>query len=376
MNVLNKIPIISLIIILSAAGNGCMRNKATYQVTPVDNPVYMPNTEFQLFEDLTLPRFEHLINKYQLDTVIAGESDEFKRMLLLRNWMKSVIRIEDHSPSYSGDGYAEAILDAALKGEGFHCAHFMKVQNAIFNAYGYVTRVIGAGPGVKGGPDGNHGINEVWSNKFCKWFLSDAKYNHHFEKNGIPLSALEVRHEYLKNKTADIVLVKGPNRTPIEFDKEFELSKERFAQTYTWIKWNKFGNPHSFYPKKNNEFIMVYQDDYYNNNTYYRSGAPVDPDYMATWRKIKNRKSIEWSPNVLNISTKLIGDTVNIQIISETPNLKEYQIKENMNGSWKKVEAQINLKLSKNKHLWFFRSVNFANVTGPESKLIVEKKES
>jgi hypothetical protein len=45
-----------------------------------------------------------------------------------------------------------------------------------------------------------------------KWFLSDAKYNSHFEKNGIPLSGLEVREEYLKNKAADIVRVKGPAR--------------------------------------------------------------------------------------------------------------------------------------------------------------------
>lgn len=43
----------------------------------------------------------------------------------------------------------------------------------------YVTRCLGAGPGVKGGPDGHHGVNEIWSNKFSKWYLSGAKYNHH-----------------------------------------------------------------------------------------------------------------------------------------------------------------------------------------------------
>ena len=40
---------------------------------------------------------------------------------------------------------------------------------------------------MKGIVDGHHGINEIWSNKYNKWFLSDAKYNHHFEKDGIPL---------------------------------------------------------------------------------------------------------------------------------------------------------------------------------------------
>ena len=130
------------------------------------------------------------------------------------NGFRKVIQISDFEESYPGDEFAEGILDAALKGHGFHCGHYMVVQNAVMNSYGYVTRCLGAGPGVKGGPDGHHGINEIWSNKYHKWFLSDAKYNHHFEKNGVPLSALEIREEYLKNKVADVVLVKGTNRSP------------------------------------------------------------------------------------------------------------------------------------------------------------------
>ena len=50
--------------------------------------------------------------------------------------------------------------------EGLHIAQV--VQNGILNAYGYVTRPLGAGPGVEGGPDGHHGINEVWLNDHQK----------------------------------------------------------------------------------------------------------------------------------------------------------------------------------------------------------------
>ena len=204
------------IIILFLAMLSCKQK--TYYSEKVDNPAYRENTAFISFEDLSSPKFQALKEKYQLDTIFHGEKDELKRILLLRDWIRKVIRINDFSDTYPGDGYAEGILDAALKGHGFHCGHYMIVQNAVMNAYGYVTRCLGSGPGVKGGPDGHHGINEIWLNKYNKWFLSDAKYNHYFEKNGIPLSALEIRDEYLKNKAADVVLVKGADQTPIEFD--------------------------------------------------------------------------------------------------------------------------------------------------------------
>ena len=198
--------------------SGCTNTE--YVTEEVDNPSFIPNVEFQGFEDLTNPGFQHIIEKYQLDTIFHGETDEFQRILLLRHWIKSVIKIDDHGEPYPGGNSTEGILDAALQGHGFHCGHFMVVQNGIMNAYGYGTRTLGAGPGVEGGPDGHHGINEIWLNDYNKWFLSDAKYDHHFEKDGIPLSALEVRDEYLKNRAADIVKVKGPERIPTDIDPE------------------------------------------------------------------------------------------------------------------------------------------------------------
>ena len=226
----------------------CGTNKPFHEVK-VNNPEFIADTAFDAQEDLSSPKFKALKEKYQLDTIFHGEKDELKRILLLRDWIRKVISINDFSDTYPGDGYAGGILDAALKGYGFHCGHYMIVQNALMNAYGYVTRCLGSGPGVKGGLDGHHGMNEIWLNKYNKWFLSDAKYNHHFEKNGIPLSALEIRDEYLKNKSADVVLLKGANQTPIEFDevadKSGEFKKVRkadFAQWYTWIEWEKSNN--------------------------------------------------------------------------------------------------------------------------------------
>ncbi|MDX2441154.1 MAG: hypothetical protein QNK40_11470 [Desulfobacterales bacterium] len=67
-----------------------------YRVVEMENPAFIKNTAFNYSEDLTSPKFRKLINKYQLDAVFNGETDEFKRMLLLRHWIKTVIKIEDH----------------------------------------------------------------------------------------------------------------------------------------------------------------------------------------------------------------------------------------------------------------------------------------
>jgi len=347
-------------------------NRQYYQVD-VENPVFIPNTVFLSSEDLKSPKFQHLINKYQLDTVFNGETDEFKRILLLRHWIKSIITINDFGDPYPGDGYAEGILDAALEGQGFHCGHFMTVQNGIMNAYGYVTRTLGAGPGVEGGPDGHHGINEIWLNTYNKWFLSDAKYDHHFEKDGIPLSALEIRDAYLKNKAEDIILMNGPDRIPIEVDEETGISKERFAQTYTWVEWHAYNDMFTAWPDYKT-LMLMYEDDYYRNQTWIWDGKPhwaYDTEYLVLE---KDRKAIEWTPNTVNSMVNIEGNRAMIILTSNTPNLKEYQILEPDSDNWSPVKDTFEVTLENDKHEMLFRIVNHADIAGPEHKIIIMSK--
>ena len=123
--------------------------KEQLTLVDVENPAIKRNTAFKLHEDLRSPKFAALKEKYQIDTVFHGEKDEFKRQLMLRHWIRTIIEISDFETQYPGEGYVEMILDQALNGQGYHCGHYMTVQNAVMNAYGYVTRCLGAGPGVK-----------------------------------------------------------------------------------------------------------------------------------------------------------------------------------------------------------------------------------
>lgn len=351
---------------------GCVNKE--YMLEKTDNPPFKPNVEFQGSEDLSHPGFQRLIEKYQLDTVFHGETDEFKRILILRHWIKSVIPINDHGDPYPGEGHAERILDAALQGQGFHCGHFMKVQNAIMNAYGYVTRTLGAGPGVRGGADGHHGINEIWLNDYHKWFLSDAKYDHHFEKDGIPLSALEVRDEYLKNKAADIIKVKGPGRMPTDMDPETGTGKERSAQTYTWIEFHTHNDMFTAWPD-HQTMLSMYEDDYFVNHTWIWGGKPHwaydKPEFM---RLVRDRDAIEWTPNTIASEVQMEGNVARIRLISDTPNLKECQMKEGDSGDWQPVDDAFSMELKRKRHELTFRVINLAGVSGPEHKILISRK--
>jgi hypothetical protein len=342
--------------------------------TEVKNPVFKPNVIFQSFEDLTSPKFKHLVEKYRLDTIFHGETDEFKRILLLRHWIKTVIKINDHGDPYPGNGFAEGILDAALKGQGFHCGHFTTVQNAVMNAFGYITRAIGAGPGVKGGPDGHHEANEIWLNQYNKWFLSDAKHDYHFEKNGIPLSVLEIRDEYFKNKAADIILVKGPERIPIDIDPETGRSKERNAQTYTWSEWHAYNDVFTSWPE-HKVLLIMYEDYFSKNNTWIWDGKPhwsyAKPEFL---KLVRDRDEIYWTPNTISSKVHIEADVAHIELTSETPNLKEYQMKEMPAGEWKIVGNKFGMKLEKRKYELALRVVNLAGVTGPEHRIIINNK--
>jgi hypothetical protein len=361
-----------ILVLLTIVLFGC--SKRLYESTEEKNPQFIPNTEFNSYEDLSSPKFRLLIEKYRLDTIFHGETDEFKRILLLRHWIKTVIKINDFGDPYPGEGYTEGILDAALKGQGFHCGHFMTVQNAVMNAFGYVTRTLGAGPGVKGGPDGHHGINEIWLNQYNKWFLSDAKYDHHFEKNGIPLSALEIREEYLKNKAADIIKVKGTKRIPVDVDSDTGLSKERNAQTYTWIEWHGYNDLFTAWPK-HRELLIMYQDEYFKNHTWIWGGKPHwaynKPEFM---KLVQDRNKIYWTPNTIASHIDINENVAHISLKSDTLNLKQYQMKDLSSGEWKEVKNDFYLKLKKKEYDLVFRAVNIADISGPEHKIVIKSK--
>lgn len=150
---------------------------------------------FQGFEDYYHPRLKRMCDDYSLNKIVEGEPSEFRRMLKLRHWVHSRWPI-DNDQNFSGDAFA--ILEKAKTGAGFHCSHSMAVQHAVLSAMGFVARYVQVDRNHEDfGRSVHHGVNEVWSNDYAKWVMLDAKYDIHFERDGVPLSALEL-HEAVR----------------------------------------------------------------------------------------------------------------------------------------------------------------------------------
>ncbi|MBL7698495.1 MAG: transglutaminase domain-containing protein [Chitinophagaceae bacterium] len=364
------VALVSVLFTLAA----CTGNKTFVKVN-VDNPSFTPDTLFASFEDLSSPKFADLKTKYQLDTIFHGETDELRRILLLRHWISKTIKIQNDGP-YPGNGTPESILDEALKGHGFHCGHYTAVQNAILNAYGYVTRCILADVGtpvdfIAGG--GHHAINEVWLNSLHKWFLIDAKYDCHFEKSGIPLSALEIRDEYFRNKAADLEVVKGIDRVPATVFPELNYTpKENYARIYTWLSWGRYNNRYVNWPNTNTDLMVVYEDEYFKTHTWLWDGKPFWGYKPELMRRVQDRKAIEWTPNTIQSNVSIQKDQATIDLTSATPNLQTYQMKE-PGGEWKDISKTVTVKLDKEKNEIIFRTMNKAGVTGAEHRVLIEE---
>ncbi len=66
---------------------------------------------------------------------------------------------------------------------------------------------VGNHPTGKGAPE--HSVAEVWSNQYRKWVLFDPLYGAHFEMDGEPLNAWEMRQEWFYGDRNKITIVMG-----------------------------------------------------------------------------------------------------------------------------------------------------------------------
>lgn len=361
------------------SGMGCQNSAIISRIEGAcpEDKIKIP---FHSFEDWDSPRIDSLRTKFQTDTILQNESDEFKRILLLRDWIADKIKISDFEDDYPGDNYPDRILDAALKGQGFHCGHYMIVQNALMNAYGYVTRCLGAGPGVKGGPDGHHGANEIWSNTYKKWFLSDAKYNHHFEKNKVPLSALEVREEYLRDGGKEVQMVKGSDLKVIDSDRVKDktgnwrqVSKTSFMQTFTWLEWEASNDRFVHWPDNSGALarLIIFDDDYSKSNIWIWDGKPHWAYAAGFFTRISDKNAIEWNPSVIYVDAGIEGNKATIRLKTRMPNVKTFQMKSEKDSIWKNADDSLVWTHSGENERLVFRAINKAGVTGNECAITI-----
>lgn len=317
-------------------------------------------------EDFHNPRIKKLRDQEGLEKVVAGEENEFLRLLKLRHWVHSQWPI-DNDQRFSGDAFA--ILERAKAGDGFHCAHSMRVQQAVMTSMGYVARNLGVDcDHRKFGRSRHHGVNEVWSNGYAKWVLLDAKYDIHFERDSIPLSALEV-HEAVRSGKSDAVMVRGIDRKPVPMAPRG--AAEATIESYWWIAYhvrqNTFTQPHW----SGGSRLVVPDNKYFRETTWHRGGSAGLVKHWAYRAKAfiptANRRRIEWTPGVPSLRVRQASTgTLSVRIRSATPNFKTYLVRVN-GGDWKAdPDGRLAWELKEGKNTLEVRSRNLFGVDSPQ----------
>ena len=317
---------LSLSILLLSAVPPQAAAQARYTVRPVENPQFRPSQIFFQFEDITSPPFQELKGRFDFGKTVSGTEDEFERILRFRNWIFRTLKVDPSKPGPPLD--AISILAQGPSGGPFECTHAMLAQNAVMNAMGYVTRCLQPGPGQEENTyvaAGNHGVNEIWSNKHRKWFISDAEFDGHFEKEGVPLSALEIRDEYLKNAGRDLDLVVGPERKKVKAHLLFS------PHTYRFVAYELTGDRHT-QSGWSSGALAVWEDEYFKKHTWYRWALPLGGKAPVHWAVRRNffvrtphREWIEWTPNIVEVRAGIQGSTARVRLRSHTPNFQHYQ---------------------------------------------------
>lgn len=160
------------------------------------------------FEHFDAPRVQLLAAREGLEAVVAGAADEFQGVLKLKEWVAAQFPHTNPDPYPPWD--ALIVLDAIRGGlTGGFCAQYSQVLLQSLASLGYPARYVEVG--TTENPH-NHYPLEYWSNQFNKWVLLDADFNLHFEKDGLPLSALEVHDALVSGAAASVNVVEGAFR--------------------------------------------------------------------------------------------------------------------------------------------------------------------
>jgi hypothetical protein len=205
--------------------------------------------------------------------------------------------------------------------------------------------------------------------------VSDAQYDVHFERNGVPLSAIEVHEAVRKDGGRGVVKVKGPRRRRMPM--EDPDAPEATVGNYWWVSYQQrmdsFTHPHW----SGGGGLVVYDNVYFRRGTWTRPrpGDPRAPHWAYgadAFVRTRDRYQIEWTPNVpaLRVSQRSAG-LLTVQMRSCTPNFDSYRVRTN-GAKWRRSGETARWQLRKGRNTFEVCSRNLFGVEGPTVSVVVD----
>ena len=182
------------------------------RVAAADNPNQVRSSYRFTSLPANAPRAAVLSERWRLKDVVRPARSEFEAFLHLRQWVRAQWEDGwnmggiDFCPPWD----AMVILELASRKLSLGmCTHYATVMSHCCAALGLTARTQIMH---------SHCINEVWSSEHGKWVAMDVggdqddetKFTYHFERNGVPLSALEAHRAWVAQDYDDVVLSPQP----------------------------------------------------------------------------------------------------------------------------------------------------------------------
>ena len=336
----------------------------------IDNrPVVRSSVTFG-YEDLANPRLGELRDRYKLRRVVAKGKSQFQQMLLLRNWVHHAIP-RGQPAHFNLD--ALAILDSAAKGGTFYCTHYSFVMMQCALALGWQARKLGIDRDhTKAERSTHHGVTEVWSDQYDKWVVFDAMFDVHYEKARVPLNALELADEWVRNKGADVQIRKGPRRRKVAASGK---RTEGFSEPgcYYWFHVYTRNNYFAIPERQGGYRYLLYRDAQRRRKTWYQGNPQAGKvhrhiGYGGLFLATDKVEDVYWSINrcQVDLAPGPKPATLTVVLDTFTPGLKGLYASVD-GGPWRRRGGRFTWALHKGGNSLAARAVNTLGVEGPVS---------
>lgn len=252
-------------------------------------------------ERFTTPRLAQFVEREQLAAVVQPAASEFEAILRLKDWVAAQFAMSNPSPYPPWD--AMTVLDWIRAGvTGGFCGQYSQVFVQALHAFGVPARYLEIG--VAANPY-NHFTSEVWSNDFDKWVLLDVAFNNYFARDGVPLSAVEIRDALLTGRLDDVEVVLGSVRdghpSPLDWP-------QRTAELFYYMRYHLNAN-HVTAPDEP-PFERSDMVEWLDGRTvpWELSTVPSEfPHERITIYETADRGLVDWAPNQVWITPRRIG---------------------------------------------------------------------
>lgn len=339
-------------------------------VTAVGNEQIIRSPYTFLYERADEPQLRELRERYGLDVVVEGAADDLEEATRLQRWTIDHITF---GPAAHHDYNALRVLEDSARGRTFICTHFSYVLMQCCMALGIPARKLSTI---------GHASVEFWSNHYRKWVALECTRGHFFELAGIPLSALEIHNEYIKNGGVDMDFSVGTRRAirKVSLERRPDGMIADAQERYSYVAYLLRNNILSVPFELGEIRFLWYRDDANRDLREFvvREGdRPVrfrmEPEegYEPILTATENPDDIYWTLNQAELHVRASGSGVEVSAATVTPNFARTEARFD-EGDWHTVGSTFPWTLHPGENRLEVRPVNAFGRAGVTSSLTLE----